>query len=67
VRTSGKTTSTPRLAQFTQGRPRRRRKKHIKRGPQNGLGPLFSSCLLGWHALTPQGYIFLCFVNKTEP
>ena len=27
---------------------------------------LFSSCLLGQHALTPQGCIFLYFLNKTE-
>ena len=27
---------------------------------------LFSSCLLGRHALIPQGCIFLYFLNKTE-
>ena len=27
---------------------------------------LFSSRLLGWHALTPLGCIFLYFLNKTE-
>ena len=27
---------------------------------------LFSSCLLGHHALTPRGCIFLYFLNKTE-
>ena len=30
------------------------------------LSLLFSSCLLGWHALMPQGCIFLYFLNKTE-
>ena len=40
-------------------------KKHIKRGAKTGPGGLFS-CLLGWHALTPQGCIFLYFLNKTE-
>ena len=41
-------------------------KKHVKRGAKTGLGPLFSSRLLGWHALTPGECIFLYFLNKTE-
>ena len=41
-------------------------KKHIKRGAKTGLGPLFSSRLLGWYPLMPGGCIFLYFLNKTE-
>ena len=43
-------------------------KKHIKRGAK-GLGvslSIFSSRLLGQHALTPQGLFSLYFLNKTE-
>jgi len=43
-------------------------KKHIKREAK-GLGvslSIFSSHLLGQHALTPQGLFFLYFLNKTE-
>ena len=54
------------LAQFTQGRPRGRRKKHIKRGAKRDQGVLFSSSLLGQPTLTPQGCTSLCFPNKTE-
>ena len=43
-------------------------KKHIKRGAKiGGWGLLlFSSHLLGWPALTPQRYIFLCLPSKIE-
>ena len=64
------------LAQFTQGRPRGRR-KHIKRGAKGARGlslssaqalflSLFSSHLLGRHALMPGGCILLYFLNKTD-
>ena len=46
VRTSGRTNSTP-------GYSRGGEKKHIKEEPKLGWGPLFSSHLLGWHALMP--------------
>ena len=42
----------PWLAQFTQGRPRGRRKTHKKR-TKIRPGPLFLSRLLGQHALMP--------------
>ena len=46
----------------TQGRGEKTYRGGVK-GP--GLS-LFFSCLLGWHALTPRGCIFLYFLNKTE-
>ena len=42
-------------------------KKTYKKGSQNWAGgPLFSLGLLGWHAFTTGGCIFLYFLNKTE-
>ena len=42
------------------------KEKKQKGEPKLGWGLLFSLCLLGWPALTPQGCIFLYFLNKTE-
>ena len=53
------------LAQFTQGRLRGGEKTE-KEEPKSGQGVLFSSRILGWPTLMPQGCIFLCFLNKTE-
>ena len=48
------------------GQAQREEKKHIKWGANIGQGGGLSSCLLGRHALTPRGCIFLYFLNKTE-
>ena len=72
MRTSGGT-NTPQV--FTQGRPRGEEETYKKRSQRaRGLSLFrarahslsFSSHLLGWHAPTPRGYIFLYFLNKTE-
>ena len=72
MRTSGGT-NTPQV--FTQGRPRGEEETYKKRSQRaRGLSLFcarahslsFSSHLLGWHAPTPRGCIFLYFLNKTE-
>ena len=53
------------LAQFTEGRPRGRRKDR-KRGAKIGPGASLLLESFGSACLTPRGCIFLYFLNKTE-